>query len=150
MKIPTYEQQNEFLRKYVAPLFEFNLPKVLRNYRMSKSGPFTDKRMQQIRDDVLADIKDKGRSYSDRIDDFTSDSDTEQVREVVRFCNDTDMATLRMTYTKPLPLWKILQNCQNEMLGLERRHADMIFRGYSETTAQQHKGEKNDTTNQTR
>jgi len=109
MKMPTYEQQNEFLRKYVAPLFEFNLPKVLRNYRMSKAGQFTDERMAQIRSDVLAEIKEKGESYSDTVYDRTFDTDKEEVRQVSRYSNCPDLAALHITYSKPIPLEKLLQ-----------------------------------------
>ena len=131
MKLPTYEQQNEFLRKYVAPLFEFNLAKVLRNYRMSKSVTqkvlfnderlpeikevldFNHERMAQIRKDVLAEIKEKGEKYSDHVYDRTFDTDNEEVREVSRI--SPNLATLHMTFTKPLPLEKLMQRDYNRM-----------------------------------
>ena len=128
MKMPTYEQQNEFLRKYIAPLFEFNLAKVLRNYRMNKTMsqkiPFNDERfpeikevldfnnerMAQIRKDVLADIREKGESYSDTVYDRTFDTaDKEEVRQVSRYSSCPDLAALHMTHTRPLPFEKILQ-----------------------------------------
>jgi len=128
MKMPTYEQQNEFLRKYIAPLFEFNLAKVLRNYRMSKAGPFTDERMRQIRNDVLADIREKGESYSDTVYDRTFDTDKEEVRQVSRYSSCPDLAPLHMTYTKPLPLEKVLQREYDRILA--PTYLKAIFKGY--------------------
>ncbi len=59
MKFPSYERQNKWMLDYIKPIFELDFPKLMRNYRMNKSVPFTYKRMAQIRKDVLADARDK-------------------------------------------------------------------------------------------
>ncbi len=88
MKLPSYEQQNEFITKYIAPLFDLDFGKVMRNYRMNSAKPFTDERMQQIRQDILADAREK-IEFNQKIDplstnksDYTHSKNGEKTRKV--------------------------------------------------------------------
>jgi len=59
MKLPTYEEQNAWIRTYLVPLCDLNFAKAARNYRLRQSKPFSDERMAQIREDVLAESREE-------------------------------------------------------------------------------------------
>ena len=112
MKLPTYERQNKWIQDYIVPLCELNFAKIARNYRMNRGGPFTDERMAQIREDVLAGMREslESNSRADPLRNYSYDNtyskDGEKTRVVHKdsYGGGLRLAPLEMRFiTKDTP-----------------------------------------------
>ena len=121
--MPSYEQQNGWIRAYVMPLFDFNFAKVARNYRLRNLKlPISDERMAQFREDVLSEVReelDNAAKAHDPIFEYRYDDTYYNGTEIVRTVNHSAhgggrlrLAELEINYIKDDPFFVIKKQVQ--------------------------------------
>lgn len=149
MRFPSRERQNKWITDYVLPIFELDLPKLMRNYRMNRVLPFTDERMQQIRKDVLAEISARADAGEGRSSDFdyTHQKGYDTIRTFIRYqTGSSNMAPLEIVTEKPTyPLSK--EGIETLLASMRQRldsvpHSKIFSQNYSIDNAYQAPSQK--------